>query len=255
MSRALVLTYHAVEDGVGALFVDPGTFARQLDCIVESGAEPLTVAQLADRLRAGTLDRPAVAVTFDDGIASVARVAAPLLVERGLPATVFCVAGHVGGVSDWPSALPGSARLELADADELAALARAGFEIGAHGLMHAPLDSGDEELFRRELVEARDVLERVTRTRVLSLAYPYGAAPAAAAARIVERTYVAACTTVPGETRQGANLFALPRVDAHYLRRPELLRRALEGTLGPYLAARRIGSRARRALRKDYATA
>ena len=39
------------------------------------------------------------------------------------------------------------------------------------------------------------------------------------------------------------------------LRRPDLLRLAAEGSLASYLVARRLGSRARRAFRKDYVTA
>ena len=100
MSIALVLTYHAVERGPAPLCVDPDLFVEHLDCILESGARALTVRELAEALREGALDRPSVAITFDDGFASVVESAGPLIAERGLPATVFCVAGHLGGTSD-----------------------------------------------------------------------------------------------------------------------------------------------------------
>ncbi len=252
---AVVLTYHAVEQGHGALFVDPGTFASHLDCIVESGARVSTVSELARELRRGALQGPVVAITFDDGLASVARVAAPLLAERGLTATVFCVAGHVGGTSDWASASSGTPRLALAHAGELRLIAAQGLEIGCHGMTHAPLRSGDSDFLRRELVAAKDVLEDMTGVAVTSFAYPYGAAPTAPALRLVEATYEAACSTVLGTVGPGADVHALPRVDAHYVRRPRLLRAALAGNLGPYLRARRLGVRARRAIRHDYADA
>lgn len=252
MSRALVLTYHAIEHGDGPLFVDPRTFASHLDCIVASGAHAVTASELANLLRAGSFDVPTVALTFDDGIASVVRTAAPLLAERGLPATVFCVAGHMGGANDWASALPGTTRLELAAADELSALAAHGFEIGCHGMTHAPLDCHAEELLEHELVDARASLERVTGTRVRAYAYPYGAAPTEAARHVVEATYSSAWTTVAAYAVSGLDLHAVPRVDAHYLRRPRMLRAALAGALGPYLHVRRLGAGARRARCPDY---
>lgn len=252
---ALLLTYHAVDDGSGPLHVDPGTFAAQLDCIVDSGADVVTVAELARSMRDGGSSAPRVAITFDDGLASVARVAAPLLADRGLRATVFCVAGHVGGTSDWPTAVPGLPSLELAGADELAALACAGWEIGAHGMTHMPLRSWDAGVLDREVVAPRAVLEGIAGTAVTSFAYPYGTEPTAAAAALVAATYEAACTTAIGAIGPGCDPYALPRVDAHYVRRPRLLRAALGGTLGPYLLARRLGASARRTLRRDYAGA
>jgi len=250
--EALLLTYHAVDDGDGPLHIDPATFAAHLDCIVESGVTVTTVTELARDLRAGVGGRRA-AITFDDGLASVARIAAPLLAERSLRATVFCVAGHVGGESNWPSARPGSPRLELAGADELSELARQGWEIGSHGMTHAPLVTDDAAVLEQEITGSKARLEDVGGAPVTSFAFPYGAGPSAAAASLVAASYEAACTTAVGLVDPRCNLHALPRVDAHYLRRPRLLRSALAGSLGPYLRARKLGATARRALHTDYA--
>jgi hypothetical protein len=51
--------------------------------------------------------------------------------------------------------------------------------------------------------------------------------------------------------RPASDVHALARVDAHYLRDPELLSRALRGSAGLYLAARRVAAGARRLLRRD----
>ena len=249
---ALVLTYHAVDDGDGPLHVDPTTFAAHLDCIAESRAAVLTVAELARCLRHGDTTALRVAITFDDGLASVARIAAPMLAERGLRATVFCVAGHVGGASDWPSALPGSPRLELAAAAELAGLAAEGWEIGGHGMTHMPLRTEDPTVLDRELTRSKAVLENIAGTPVRSFAYPYGAAPSAPAAELVAATYDAACTTAVGLVGPGSDPFELPRIEAHYVRRADLLRAALNGSLTRYLAVRGTASRLRRLVRADY---
>jgi peptidoglycan/xylan/chitin deacetylase (PgdA/CDA1 family) len=234
---AVVLTYHAVEDGPAPLCIDPELFRAQLDCLLEVGAETLTISGLAARLRDGGLPARAVAITFDDGCASAVRTAAPLLAERGLTATVFCVAGHLGGRNDWPTQPGGMPSLELAGGDELVELHRAGVEIGAHGVEHAPLDA-DVTAAERELRDGRAMLEEIVGSPVRSLAYPYGAEPARAVAPLVSELYHAACTTRPARVRPGSDPLSLPRVDVHYLRLPALFRRVVSGGLEPYLRAR-----------------
>ena len=250
---ALIITYHAVEAGPPPLCLHPELFRRHLDCVRETGATTLTVSELAAGLRAGRLPERAVALTFDDGFASVSEWVAPLLLERGLRATVFCVGAYVGRANDWPGQPPRVPRRPLAGAADLAALARAGFEIGAHGMEHRPLDGlGDDEL-QAELAGSRDALARISGTPVCSLAYPYGIAPRSPARALVKELYTAACTTRVAGVASRADPYELPRVDAHYLRRPALLQRALTGSLSPYLAARRVAAQGRRLVRRDYA--
>jgi peptidoglycan/xylan/chitin deacetylase (PgdA/CDA1 family) len=252
VNRALVLTYHAVEKGDGPLFVDAATFAAHLDGIVNSAVRAVTVSELATLLRAGTLCEPTVAVTFDDGIASVARVAAPLLAERGIPATIFCVAGHLGGWNDWPSAVPGSPLLELARAEELAALAAAGFEIGCHGMSHAPLVFNSDNRLFTEVVASKEQLEEALDARVEAYAYPYGATPAVGARRLVEATYRSAWSTTAGYVLPRSDVYAVPRVDAHYVRGAAAFDRVLRGKATSRLRARGFVARIRRIARKDY---
>jgi peptidoglycan/xylan/chitin deacetylase (PgdA/CDA1 family) len=248
---AMILTYHAVEPGPPPLCVDPQLFARHLDCISASGARVVTVRELADDVRAARALGGAVAITFDDGLASVARNAAPLLHERGLVATVFCVAGRLGAATDWPSRAPGTPVFEVAAADEVAALAAAGWEIGSHGLDHDPLLDG--ERLRAELVESKRILEQAASTEVASFAFPYGAEAPGIAAALEGAGYEAACSARLALVGPAADAYALPRVDAHYVRRPALLREALAGRAGFYLGARGVGSRLRRLVRHDYA--
>jgi len=252
MTEALVLTYHAVETGPPPLCVEPKLFAKHLDVIGESGLRVVTMAELTELVHAGPQGGPVVAITFDDGFASIARTAAPLLLERGLRATIFCVAGRLGGHSDWPTAHGSGFVGTLATATELTELVGLGFEIGSHGFEHAPLVGGSEAVLRRELVESRDLLEDAVSSSVPTFALPYGAAPSPRARRMLEETYAAACTTDLGRVRSNADVYALPRVDSHYIRRPELLDRAVAGRLDSYLRIRKAAARVRRALRSDY---
>lgn len=251
--RALILVYHGIESGPPPLFLEPALFRRHVECLVEAGATALTVGEVARRLRTGDpLPDRAVAITFDDAFSSVVDRAAPVLLEHGLPATVFAVAGYLGRTNDWPSQPLGVPRRPLARGADLAELARAGFEIGSHGIEHTQLTAAGAAVARRELVDSRGVLEDAVGVPVTGFAYPYGARPSGAALAAARSTYVYACSVAFERADHGDDLFALPRVDAHYLLRPWILRRALFGSLGPYLRVRKTGAKVRRVFARDH---
>jgi peptidoglycan/xylan/chitin deacetylase (PgdA/CDA1 family) len=252
-TKALILTYHGIGPGPRPLSVDPGLFAEQLDCLLSCGAKPMTVSALGARLATGDLPGPAVAITFDDGLLSVAETAAPMLTERGMTATIFCVAGRLGGEDRWPDARSGGPYRPLAGPGALRELAAAGFEIGAHGMQHRALRGASPAELRSEVVEARDALEQQLQISVDSFAYPYGALPDRPGRALIRSTYAFACTTRSGYATQACEPSALPRVDIHYLSRTALLTRALQGTLDGYLAVRRRAAWVRRVAVKDYA--
>ena len=223
--------------------------------LVATGAKTVTITELATRVRNGRSLRGLVAITFDDGFVSVVTHALPLLTERDLVGTVFCVAGHLGGTNDWPTQPAGAQRSPLAGAAELRELAGAGFEVGAHGMEHAPLVASTERELERELVESRRVLEDEVGASVTSVAYPYGAPPRPSARALVEATYAAGCTTRITRVAPGTDPYSLPRIDAHYVRRPAVLRAVVEGRLDAYLSFRRRLAHVRRLVRSDYARA
>jgi peptidoglycan/xylan/chitin deacetylase (PgdA/CDA1 family) len=76
------------------LAVSPAHFEAQVRWIARRRT-PLSLTQFARRHAAGTLPRDAIAVTFDDGYACSARVAAPLLEKLGVPATIFIPAALI----------------------------------------------------------------------------------------------------------------------------------------------------------------
>jgi peptidoglycan/xylan/chitin deacetylase (PgdA/CDA1 family) len=246
----LVLYYHELSDDRSPLSVPPELFSEHLAVLSSCRATVLTVSELVGALHDGGAPERTVVLTFDDAFAAAVREARPRLAVESMRATFFCVAGHLGGQSDWPSRPSGAPVGPLATADELATLTGEGHEIGSHGWSHAPLD-GDADL-RREIVESQTALASATGSEVRSFAYPYGAPPTAAARVLVEETYDAACSTSIGRVGRDTSPYYLPRVDAHYLRDPRLLRRVVTGSFDAYLSARRIGSRTRRVFLKDY---
>lgn len=96
--RFLVLCYHRVNDDGHSLFggTPVALFRRQMETLRRHfTVSPL--AELAELARAGTLPPNAVAITFDDGYRDNFTHAFPILVELGLPATIFLVTDAVDG--------------------------------------------------------------------------------------------------------------------------------------------------------------
>lgn len=129
-----------LEPGEDAYWVDPPTFHGVLDAVA---------------------GRPDVRLSFDDGNASDAEIALPALVERGLHATFFVLAGRL----DEPGSL---------SADAVRDLVGHGMAVGSHGMHHHPWRGMDELTTRRELVEARTRLAEVTGLPVREAAAPLG---------------------------------------------------------------------------------
>jgi peptidoglycan/xylan/chitin deacetylase (PgdA/CDA1 family) len=106
-------------------------------------------------------ERPDVRISFDDGNASDLDIGLPALVDRGLVASFFVLAGRIGS------------RGSL-DADGLRELNRHGMTIGTHGMDHRPwrgLSPGERD---RELIEARDQIAHVVGRPVDQAAVPMG---------------------------------------------------------------------------------
>lgn len=102
-----------------------------------------------------------IGITFDDGNASDAEIALPLLARHGLKASFFVLAGRIG--------VPGSL-----DRSALRELRREGMEIGNHGFDHLDWRSLDGPGRRREWVEARDIIAAEAGGDVVSAAIPFG---------------------------------------------------------------------------------
>jgi peptidoglycan/xylan/chitin deacetylase (PgdA/CDA1 family) len=90
----LILCYHGVSKSdehlwKPSLYMDTDTFRRRLATIRSFGLDVLPLAEALRQIEAGTLQRPAVAITFDDGWHDFYTSAWPILREFDFPATVY----------------------------------------------------------------------------------------------------------------------------------------------------------------------
>ena len=120
----------------------------------------VSIAQF-ERVLDAVAERPDVRITFDDGNSSDVEVALPRLVERGLTAEFFLLAGVLGE----------RGRVDHAGVH---ALRDAGMAIGSHGWSHRDWRRMDDVQARQELDDAHSVLGELTGRPVSRVAIPFG---------------------------------------------------------------------------------
>ena len=106
-------------------------------------------------------DRLDVRLSFDDGNASDVAIGLPGLLERGLNAEFYVLAGRIGE--------PGSLT-----ADEVRALQSAGMTIGSHGWHHTSWRDARGDRIDAELVGARTTIADIVGRPVTVAACPLG---------------------------------------------------------------------------------
>jgi peptidoglycan/xylan/chitin deacetylase (PgdA/CDA1 family) len=195
MRDVLVLGYHAISAGWPCtLAVAPQVLEQQLQRVVRRGYRGVTLTDLVT----GEPASPVVVVTFDDAYRSVLDLAFPILERLGLVGTIFAPTGHMdgtpmswAGIDRW---LDTEHRGELVGCtwDELALLARAGWEIGAHSRTHARLPALSDDALADELRGSRRECEQRLGRPCSAMAYPYGDSDARVAAAARAAGYVAA---------------------------------------------------------------
>jgi peptidoglycan/xylan/chitin deacetylase (PgdA/CDA1 family) len=219
MSRALILVYHVIDESRSVAearyCVTPSAFRAQMAYLAASGHIVMPLADLIQALKDGTpLAEGALAITFDDGFECFWDNALPVLTEYSLPATVFAVAGRLGGTNTWMESKGWPAR-KLMGAPALRELRKAGISVGCHSLTHRPMTELSDDELTAETSIARQVLRDALDADVTLFAYPYGKQGDRERKAVARAGFLAACETEPGFNRHGADLFALRRIDIY----------------------------------------
>lgn len=192
----MILMYHSVADYTDDHFlvtVRPRTFERQLEWLRRRGLRGVSVAALLAARERGTA-RGLVGLTFDDGYRDFVAEALPRLVRRGFTATVFPVAGRLGGFNGWEDRGPVKPLLTAAD---LVRARDAGMEIGSHGLTHTPLPGRCAAELGAEVAGSREELAALVGDGVTGFCYPYGLSDAACEQAVRAAGYEYGCSILP----------------------------------------------------------
>ena len=206
---------------------------------LSSHARVVPLAEIAAALQEKKpLPERAVVLTFDDGFADFHTEAAPVLLQKGLPATVFLPTSYCGRTNSWPGQPKWVDLQPLMSWQQIRELAEQGINFGSHTVSHTNLTEAEAEVAEREIAESRKEIESRTGRAADYFCYPYGRWNALVRG-IVSRHYQGACTTGAGLVEADADPFALPRVDAHYVRRSAVFASLFMRRFRSYITLRR----------------
>lgn len=250
MARTLpILTFHALDEMPSAISFRPRLFRDAIQKLRDHGYRTVRLHDAVQTLRAKqALPDRSVVITFDDGYASVAEVAWPVLVEAGITATVFLTVGRSGRASadePFPS-LSGRRMLNWRLVREMHA---AGIDFGAHTLTHPDLTRLSPAQAEEEIVRSKEIVQDGIGDVVTCFAYPYGRSASRHRAIAAEH-FAGACSDRLGLMNDLSDPWALERVDAYYLRTAGLFDLLFMRWFPWYIRARNVPRELRRGVKR-----
>jgi peptidoglycan/xylan/chitin deacetylase (PgdA/CDA1 family) len=189
-----ILMYHHVMEanaaaaiGASNLNVTPEVFRQQMDFLLGKGYQIISLGEMLEGLRGGTLPTRGVVLSFDDAYADFYEAVYPLLKEKNLKATVFVITQFVNGERyvSW---------------SELKEMAGSGLvSVEDHTLNHPYLSRLSAEEVRNQIISARNIIEENVGKKVDFFAYPYGNSSAMAQEVLKEGGFLGAVLTTSGQ--------------------------------------------------------
>jgi peptidoglycan/xylan/chitin deacetylase (PgdA/CDA1 family) len=210
-----ILMYHRVAaagpPGLEQFRVDPTLFDEQLSALAHYGYSTIGLTD-GVKVLAGGIDpgEKPIVITFDDGYRDF-LTALPSLQKYLFTATVYLVAGRIGGFADWDASYGETA--PLMSWPEILEAAGEGTELGCHSLTHRPMTEMNYSDLLRDTCHARKILEDGLETSIVHFAYPYGAENEIVRSVIAELRFSCALSCRPALARFGDEILSLPRIE------------------------------------------
>ena len=217
-----VLIYHRVGgDSASKVDLDASLFGDQL-AILRDTCRVLTLDAAVTELVAPSPSGPAtsgpstsgpgVVLTFDDGTSDFCDVAVPLLVQYGLPATLYAATQYIDEGSEFPWGAPPTSWAALRDAVSTGLVT-----VGSHTHSHWLLDRLDASTVEADLDRSIELIGEHLGVEAAHFAYPKALPGSAAAEVAVRRRFRSAALAASRVNRPG-------RTDAHRLWRTPVQR-------------------------------
>lgn len=188
VTRIPVLCYHRIGGPLelGVTRVGRSAFARQMMALATAGWRTVSLMEFAATHQPHAARRTFL-LTFDDGYASLADCAYPVLADLGFTATTFLITDYVGKTNTWDMRYTWDRIPHLAWG-QIEHWRGRGFDFGSHGATHRRMTWLDDQAVQAELQRSRDVLRARLGAEVgRAIAYPFGAVDS----RIVEHAKAA----------------------------------------------------------------
>jgi len=201
--RRLIIYYHNIQKK------DLDKFEKQMAYLtanrrVVKPSQIKTVSSLDSEIIVG--------ITFDDAFTGILENALPILKKYGLNAAIFVPTANLGRRPDWSLKDDSVNTTEtIINQQQLKAIDNKSFELFSHTASHPVLTRIDDEALKTELVESRQMLEKITNRQVSAISYPYGACNKVVSAAAAEAGYKLGFTITPAIVQNSADSLELGR--------------------------------------------
>jgi peptidoglycan/xylan/chitin deacetylase (PgdA/CDA1 family) len=211
-----ILMYHDLEadDSRTEFSISIDQFESHLDWLRNHGFTTIGFNGLLAALEGHPLPSKPAMITFDDGYESFRRLAVPALAARHMTATVFIVAGEIGGFNRWDSSTGGPERA-LMDEQGIREVLGAGIEVGSHGWNHRDLTRCSPPELEAEIVRSRHALRDRFGDVAEVFAYPYGRHSVGHFDQLESAGYRAAVSIFSLAATVTGNVYAMRRIHIH----------------------------------------
>lgn len=196
-----VLYYHSVNPSEeNELIISPAKLKQQLQYIKNLGYSSITMKDYISYLKNNTpLPEKSVLITFDDGYMDNYTYLFPILKELDFKATIFLI---TSGIDDG----------YYLSTDQILEMHKYGIDFGSHTVNHSHLTELTNHEIISELTNSRDVLKKILKTNITSIAFPYGNYDERCIEAAQKAGYSVAFTTTYGTTNRSSNMYELKRI-------------------------------------------
>ena len=210
MNSAMVLLYHAMESHEEpfkaasaadySVVLPIAKFKKQLQCLTEMGKRIISLEEMLLREKEKGYCEDVV-ITFDDGHRSNWSLALPALLDAGVLAIFYVVAGFVDKKPDYLTTI------------QLRDLSERGMIIGSHSMTHRFLPELSEDEVHMELADSMALLEDIIGKPVIDIAIPGGHFNRRIIDRAKQCGYRSVATCKVGMHRLGNDPYGIRRVE------------------------------------------
>ena len=197
-----ILLYHRIDysETDSRYYVTPEKFEDQMKLLHDWEYTSITTEMLVKAITEGAeLPPRPVLITLDDGNLDSYTNAFPIMQKYGFTGVLYLVYNFVGTE-------------KYMNREQALEMASAGWEVGSHSLNHFDLKEIPPAQQRNEIVESRELLEKLLGIPVQTFAYPFGSKTDVAFDYVHGARYIAAMGADGFTADQGlGNLFSLQR--------------------------------------------
>lgn len=194
-----ILMYHSISTG-NSLRVPEEKFTEQMKWLKDHGYYTLSPEEAYVVL---TQDRKprrkCILITLDDGYTDNFRKAFPILKKNDMKATIFMIGSAIGAKNHLTK-------------QQMAKMHQNGISIESHTIDHLELPQLSPERQRKEMVNSKQLLDRLSQQQTTILSYPAGRYNDDTLRLAKQTGYKMAVTTKPGSASRVQGLYTLHRI-------------------------------------------